>query len=715
MIRDTCQLPPHHHQYQYQYQYQLIFTKREEMAAVDNSYIDIHLESIQEENHSCNNNNNTNNNNSSSCSSFSTPPLPTARRVVIPKVPCKRIGNYLIGKTIGSGTSSKVKIGTHVITGKRVAVKITKPKRVKERKEIEREISILKLLKHNHIIQLFEAIYEEDRGRICLVLEYISGGELFDYIVARGRLSEKEARKFFRQILSGLIYCHENMVCHRDLKLENILVDDEGNIKISDFGYSNIIRPGCLMSTFCGSPVYAPPEILLEKKYNGNEVDIWSIGVILYSMVTGQLPWSLTDGVQVEGLDRLLKGEFKYPSNVLLTNEVKELINRMIVANPAQRIKLSEIKNHSWVNKGYDMTPDDEYNAKNQKNNSYSNPLSECVDENMPILIDAAQNRYVKVSKNSSLYASTPNLMPNLPSPRGASISVNSAPCGSPMLSGSSSPTLTTPPLSPIAMNSSTSNSTISSPSSTSSKISLFHGLFKKKQLTRLSSSNNGADADQQCNNCPSCNSSTSATTCQSSTSANTTPGGPSSPKGSSGSSGASSPTFNSSYNNLEFNNSPSSPSSSSSSSSSSSASSGNGGCCHHQQQQQQQQQQQHKQQRRFSLEDIFKAIKGKSKSKTEKLRKIKGPFTHGTTTSLSPADIIIQIENLLQSLGIKYQTNGFVFECKNEDQNDIVILEIEICRVSGMDLFGLKFRRTCGQLNSYSSVCKLVIESLQL
>eukprot|EP01133_Synstelium_polycarpum_P007854 gene7854-9218_t len=572
------------------------------MTAVATSYADVHLDAIHEDK-----------------SSFyvNTPPMSAHKHSsqMVSKIACKRVGNYLLGKTIGSGTSSKVKIGTNILTGRKVAVKITRPKRVKERKEIEREISILKLLKHGHIITLYDAIYEEDRGRICLILELVSGGELFDYIVARGRLAEKEARKFFRQILSGLIYCHANNVCHRDLKLENLLVDENGNIKISDFGYSNIARPGCLMSTFCGSPVYAPPEILLEKKYNGAEVDIWSIGVILYAMVTGQLPWSLTDGVQVEGIDRLLKGEFKYPSNVILSNEVKELINRMIVAGPSDRAKLSEIKAHSWVNKGYDMEPDEEYAMKN-KHSQVGGAETDSEDG-----ASDPQQRFMRAGRSpaSPLYSSSPNL-PSPASPRGGSYSINSASASSPTMGGSpiGSPVTTTPPLSPIASQSPPT------PTTPTLKTSLFHGLFKKKQLTRLSSSNNGAD-EQSAGTAP------SSPTC-----------GP-----------VVDPVI--------------SP------------------------------------RRRFSLEDIVNVIRGK-KPKTDKLRSIKGPFNSGTTTMLSPSEVVRQIEEQLQTLNIKYQQNGFIFECKTESYSETITFEMEVCRVSGMEMFGIKFRRLCGDVWGYST-----------
>ncbi|KYR02724.1 putative protein serine/threonine kinase [Tieghemostelium lacteum] len=643
------------------------------MSAITcNSYTDIHLDSIQEE----------------PC--YNTPPLTS--RSVGGNTPRKgkRIGNYLVGKTIGSGTSSKVKIGTNIITGKKVAIKITKPKRIKERKEIEREITILKLLKHDNIIQLYDAIYDDERGRICLILELVSGGELFDYIVARGRLSEREARKFFRQILCGLIYCHSNMICHRDLKLENLLVDDDGNIKISDFGYSNIIKPGNLMSTFCGSPVYAPPEILLERKYVGNEVDIWSLGIILFAMVTGQLPWSLTDGVQVEGLDRLLKGEFKYPSSVLLSNEVKDLINKMIIANPSDRAKLSEIKAHPWVNKGYELEPDEEYLRKQAEKTPPTTspsvtpdipisprPISTSTNSNQQTsispqftrIIDSLENQ----DKNKPLYSSSPNL----PSPQKANSphsafkpnfstsnledkrSIQPLSITSPNSPVSSSPltsTSTTPPLSPITSPSRSGASSPTPTTPTSFKTSLFHGLFKKKHSSSsVSSSLNG--------------------------------GSSSSMAGESESGYIIQPSPRS-LTPVQLNvATPVSPSIEAIS-----------------------------QKRRFSLEDLVKAIRNKGFSKNkDKLRSIKGPFTSLTTTSMPPIEVVKQIEDILNAQQITYQQNGFLFECKHVGNSETVIFEIEICRVNGMDMYGVKFKRLCGNVWDYSVIIKKTVDSLQL
>lgn len=271
------------------------------------------------------------------------------------KIP-KSIGLYKLGRTLGEGTYGKVKLGTHMYTGMEVAIKIMRPHETNNRAEVEREICVLKLLKHPNIVQLFEVI-EDDNGRIFLVLELVAGGELFDYIVARGRVKEKEARKFFRQIISGVEYCHANLVVHRDLKPENLLLDTDGNVKINDFGFSNLIRPGKLFSTFCGSPIYAPPEIILEKEYLGPAVDIWSMGVILYALVNGQLPWRLGKNGRIIDIDKLLAGQFECSASASLSKSVKDLMNRMIVADPKNRATLAEVRLHPWISEGYDAPP----------------------------------------------------------------------------------------------------------------------------------------------------------------------------------------------------------------------------------------------------------------------------------------------------------------------------------------------------------------------
>ncbi|XP_022750677.1 SNF1-related protein kinase catalytic subunit alpha KIN10-like isoform X2 [Durio zibethinus] len=200
--------------------------------------------------------------------------------------------NYKLGKTLGIGSFGKVKIAEHALTGHKVAIKILNRRKIKNmdmEDKVRREIKILRLFMHPHIIRLYEVI--ETAADIFVVMEYVKSGELFDYIVEKGRLQEDEARNFFQQIISGVEYCHRNMVVHRDLKPENLLLDSKCNVKIADFGLSNIMRDGHFLKTSCGSPNYAAPEVISGKLYAGPEVDVWSCGVILYALLCGTLPF----------------------------------------------------------------------------------------------------------------------------------------------------------------------------------------------------------------------------------------------------------------------------------------------------------------------------------------------------------------------------------------------------------------------------------------
>ena len=189
---------------------------------------------------------------------------------------------------MGIGSFGKVKVAEHILTGHKVAVKILNRKKIKAidmEEKVRREIKILRLFMHPHIIRLYEVL--ETPHDIYVVMEYVKSGELFDYIVEKGRLGENEARHFFQQIVSGVEYCHRNMVVHRDLKPENLLLDAKSNVKIADFGLSNVMRDGHFLKTSCGSPNYAAPEVISGKLYSGPEVDVWSCGVILYALLCG--------------------------------------------------------------------------------------------------------------------------------------------------------------------------------------------------------------------------------------------------------------------------------------------------------------------------------------------------------------------------------------------------------------------------------------------
>ena len=255
----------------------------------------------------------------------------------------------------------------HALTGHKVAIKILNRKRIKAMDmdekgacccavcdaegprsrchwclAVRREIKILRLFMHPHIIRLYEVV--ETPTDIFVVMEYVKAGELFDYIVEKGRLGENEARHFFQQIISGVEYCHRNMVVHRDLKPENLLLDSRSNVKIADFGLSNVMRDGHFLRTSCGSPNYAAPEVISGRLYAGPEVDVWSCGVILYALLCGSLPF---DDESIPNLFKKIKGGiYTLPSH--LSPGARDLIARTLLVDPLKRITIPEIRAHPW-------------------------------------------------------------------------------------------------------------------------------------------------------------------------------------------------------------------------------------------------------------------------------------------------------------------------------------------------------------------------------
>ncbi|RWS08738.1 serine/threonine protein kinase-like protein [Dinothrombium tinctorium] len=264
------------------------------------------------------------------------------------QTPLIRIGHYILGETLGVGTFGKVKTARHQLTGHKVAIKILNRQKIKNLEvvsKIRREIQNLKLFRHPHIIKLYQVI--STPTDIFMVMEYVSGGELFDYIVKHGKLKESEARRFFQQIISGVDYCHRHMVVHRDLKPENLLLDQYLNVKIADFGLSNMMMDGEFLKTSCGSPNYAAPEVISGKLYAGPEVDIWSCGVILYALLCGTLPF---DDEHVPSLFRKIKmGIFPIPE--YLNKSVVSLLVSTLQVDPIKRATIEDIKNHEWFKK----------------------------------------------------------------------------------------------------------------------------------------------------------------------------------------------------------------------------------------------------------------------------------------------------------------------------------------------------------------------------
>ena len=254
-----------------------------------------------------------------------------------PKIQTKqdrKIGKYVLGRTIGEGTFGKVKIGMHELTRARVAVKILEKSKivdVADAERVAREIHILKIVHHPHVVQLYEII--ETPKKLYLIMEYASGGELFDYIVKHQRIHEPEACRFFQQLLSGVEYVSRLNIVHRDLKPENLLLDYDKGIKIVDFGLSNTYKNGELLKTACGSPCYAAPEMIAGKKYKGVNVDIWSCGVILFALICGYLPFEDPNTSQL--YKKILSADYQTPNYV--SDDAKDLFKCILNTDPEKR------------------------------------------------------------------------------------------------------------------------------------------------------------------------------------------------------------------------------------------------------------------------------------------------------------------------------------------------------------------------------------------
>jgi len=219
-----------------------------------------------------------------------------------------------------------------------------------DKMRIEKEINILKQLRHNNIIQQYCII--ETNNTIYIITEYCSGGELFDYIISKKKLLESEACKIFQQLIAGVEYIHSMGVVHRDLKPENLLFDYKRDVKIADLGLSNYYPPGGLLSTPCGSPCYAAPEMVRGLKYHGAGVDIWSCGIVLYTMVCGYLPFE--DDNQEKLFMKIAKGNFSIPSHV--SPHCKDLMKSILNTDPSKRFNFSKIKEHTWFKMGFNIT-----------------------------------------------------------------------------------------------------------------------------------------------------------------------------------------------------------------------------------------------------------------------------------------------------------------------------------------------------------------------
>ncbi|XP_068672803.1 serine/threonine-protein kinase BRSK2-like [Montipora foliosa] len=258
----------------------------------------------------------------------------------------KSVGPYVLEGTLGRGQTGLVKLGVNCVTKKKVAVKIIDRTKLSEQvlSKVEREIAIMKLVDHPHVLGLYD-VYESKK-HLFLILEHVSGGELFDYLVKRGRLPLGEARRFFAQMISAVDFCHKHCVCHRDLKPENLLLDKKMNIKVADFGMASLqVGDNAMLETSCGSPHYACPEVIRGEKYDGRKADVWSCGVILYALLVGALPFD--DENLRTLLEKVKKGHFSIP--VFIPTDVQQMIKGMITVDSGKRITMEEVKRHPFL------------------------------------------------------------------------------------------------------------------------------------------------------------------------------------------------------------------------------------------------------------------------------------------------------------------------------------------------------------------------------
>uniref|UniRef100_G3TYX0 non-specific serine/threonine protein kinase n=1 Tax=Loxodonta africana TaxID=9785 RepID=G3TYX0_LOXAF len=255
------------------------------------------------------------------------------------------VGRYHLLRTIGKGASAKVKLAQHIITGQEVAIKIIDKIQhtSSDLHRLYREIEIMKDLHHPNIVKLFEVI--ENEHALYIVMEYASGRDLFYHLVNHGFMSEKEAQTKFQQIVSAVKYCHDKRIVHRDLKTENLLLDKRMNIKLADFGLGTEFITGSKLDTFCGTPPYSARELLQGEKYDGPPVDVWSLGVILYFMVTGSLPFRGKTLTKLR--EQVLQGQYHVPFH--MSSQCQHLLSKIFIRDPRKRATLEDILSHLWM------------------------------------------------------------------------------------------------------------------------------------------------------------------------------------------------------------------------------------------------------------------------------------------------------------------------------------------------------------------------------
>lgn len=259
-------------------------------------------------------------------------------------------GKYEIGKLLGCGAFAKVYHARCIGTGQSVAVKVIQKTKITNTSNIKKEIAIMSRLHHPHIVKLYEVL--ATKSKIYVVIEFVKGGELFAK-VAKGRFDEDTARKYFQQLISAVGFCHSRGIYHRDLKPENLLIDENGHLKVSDFGLSaatDQIRQDGMLHTICGTPSYVAPDILVKKGYDGAKVDVWSCGIILYVLTAGYLPFN--DSNLMEMYKKIYRGVYQCPN--WMSSDLKRFLSRLLDTNPATRITIDQIFQDPWFRKGYE-------------------------------------------------------------------------------------------------------------------------------------------------------------------------------------------------------------------------------------------------------------------------------------------------------------------------------------------------------------------------
>jgi serine/threonine protein kinase len=259
---------------------------------------------------------------------------------------------YEIGKTLGQGNFAKVYHGRNIATNENVAIKVIKKEKLKKErlmKQIKREVSVMRLVRHPHIVELKEVM--ANKAKVFMVVEYVKGGELFAK-VAKGKMEENIARKYFQQLISAVDFCHSRGVTHRDLKPENLLLDENEDLKVSDFGLSALPdqrRSDGMLLTPCGTPAYVAPEVLKKIGYDGSKADIWSCGVILFALLCGYLPF------QGENVMRIYSKSFKadYVLPEWISPGAKKLISNLLVVDPEKRFSIPDIMKDPWFQIGF--------------------------------------------------------------------------------------------------------------------------------------------------------------------------------------------------------------------------------------------------------------------------------------------------------------------------------------------------------------------------